>query len=64
MEDKRCYKCGCKAVAKMNGTTWLCEYHAQEATITSLSLGAPVIWANRGDPQYLLIPTGVKHGRN
>jgi len=58
MEDKRCAVCGKKAIAKVNGKAWLCDEHATEATIFSLKIGQPVIWANRGEPQYLLMPTG------
>lgn len=60
MQDvKRCFKCGKRAVARVNDNVWLCDKHAMEATALSLEIGQPVIWANRGEPQYLLMPTGV-----
>jgi hypothetical protein len=58
MDVKRCYKCGKKAIARVNGKAWVCDEHATEATIISLKIGQPVIWASRGDPQYMLMPTG------
>jgi len=61
MDSKRCVICGKPGIARANGQVWLCEQHAREATILSLKIGQPVIWANRGDPQYLLMPTGNIH---
>jgi len=59
MEDKRCAICGKKGVARVNDNAWLCEEHALQATMLSLKIGQPVVWANRGDPQYLMMPTGI-----
>ena len=62
MQDvKRCSKCGKRAIATVNDKVWLCDKHAKEATIFSLEIGQPVIWTNRGDPQYLLVPIGSNH---
>jgi len=57
--DKRCLICGRPGIAQVNGVAWLCEKHAQEATIFSLNIGQPVIWARRGIPEYLMMPTGI-----
>jgi len=59
MADKRCVVCGKKGAARANGKAWLCEKHALEATELTLRSGQSVIWANRGEPQYLIMPTGV-----
>ena len=56
---KRCAICRKPGVVRANGRAWLCEKHALEATTLSLKMGQPVIWAHRGQPQYLLTPTGV-----
>lgn len=57
--NKRCLVCGKLGKAKFNGVAWLCEEHAQEATTFSLKVGVPVIWARRGTPEYLIMPTGI-----
>jgi len=57
--DKACVICGKVGIAKVNGKFWLCPEHAIEATKFSLVTGTPVMWARRGDPQYLLMPTGI-----
>ena len=58
MEAKRCIICGKKAAARINNKVWLCDECALQAIILSLKTGTPVICANRGSPQYLLIPAG------
>lgn len=57
--DKRCLICGRPGIAKVNGVAWLCEKHTIEATKFSLVTGVPVMWARRGDPQYLMVPTAI-----
>jgi len=57
--DKNCFICGKPGIAKANGRIWLCEQHALEAAEVSLAMGAPVIWAQRGNPQYLMMPAVV-----
>jgi len=53
----KCDKCYGKAVARINGRFYVCAECAEQATIESLSIGAPVIQAIKGEPKYLLIPT-------
>ncbi|HEX76536.1 MAG TPA: hypothetical protein G4O12_08185 [Dehalococcoidia bacterium] len=57
--DKKCVICGKPGIARVNGKAWLCAEHAIEATKLSLVIGAPVVWARRGDPQYLMMPIGI-----
>lgn len=57
--DKKCFICGAPGIAKINGQSWLCAEHAIEATKLILVIGAPVMWARRGTPEYLLMPTGI-----
>jgi len=64
MTIKRCDKCGARAVARMNGRYLLCSRCAEKAAIASLSMGAPVLEAVRGEPRYLIIPTGPGHSDN
>lgn len=61
-ETKRCLICGRHGIARVNDRAWLCEQHALEATKFSLAAGASVVWACRGNAQYLMVPT--KAGRN
>ena len=54
---KRCIICGKRGQARVNGQHWLCVEHAREAVMLSLMAGIPVLEANRGEPQYLIMPT-------
>jgi len=56
---KKCVKCGRTGIARINAGVWLCYKCAMEATIFSLNIGQPVIWARRSDPQFVLMPTTI-----
>ncbi len=64
MNTHKCCKCGKKAVAKVNDKVWLCAECAMDATITSLSMGQPVVQALKGEVQCLIVPTGPQHNNN
>jgi hypothetical protein len=58
----KCYLCGARATAKLNGTHYVCSKHALEFAAESLKQGGLVLMANRGEPKYLIVPGPVKVG--
>lgn len=57
--NKRCLICGKPGTVQVNGKAWLCSEHGLEATKASLATGTPVVWARRGTPEYLMVPTTI-----